>query len=90
MYFYDESKIGVKFAREIKEQCDLKNVRSICISTDGPTPFTKRECDSSIQFILAKSLCMNVTKHKLVPKHEVVTEVPNVTDFSLLPCMLDI
>lgn len=89
VYFHDEAKIGVKFAREIKEQNDIKNVRSICISTDGPTPFTKRECDSSIQFFLAKTLCMNVTKHRLVPKHEAVTEVPNVTDVSLLPSMLD-
>ena len=87
VYISTEDKVGVRFARHIVEQSG-NDVKVICVSTGGPTPFTRKECDErSIQFISALRLCTNVTKHALVPKHTVVTDCKYATD--LLPKMLE-
>ena len=68
-----EEKVGVKFARQILET----GKPSVVVSPEGATPFTKRECEGKpIQFLFARDVCVNVTKHHLVPKHEVVHDVP--------------
>ena len=64
-----EDKVGVKFARQIIEA----GKPAIVVSPEGATPFTKRECEGKpLQFLLARDVCVNVTQHHLVPKHEVV------------------
>jgi len=45
----------------------------IIVSLEGPTAFTKKEAENNypnIQFFLFQQLCVNITKHALVPKHE--------------------
>lgn len=69
VYFSPEDRVGVKFARTISANPERK---VICISFDGPTPFTKRECDG-VQFFLAKSLYTNRMRHCLVPSHRKVS-----------------
>lgn len=70
VYIHGDEKIGVKYARGLLER--LGEVTDIVVvSTEGPTPFTRKECDGHrLQFFLAKELCFNVSRHKLVPKHE--------------------
>jgi DNA-directed RNA polymerase subunit H (RpoH/RPB5) len=73
-----EEKVGVKLARQILDA----GKPAVVVSPEGATPFTKRECEGKpIQFLLARDMCVNVTKHHLVPKHEVVAadEVPTQT-----------
>ena len=66
VFMCTEDKAGVKFVRSILED----NNFVICISVEGPTPFTKKEADETrIQFMSCSRLCTNVTKHQLVPKH---------------------
>ncbi len=84
VYICDENKVGVKYLRSVIEKSP--NAKRIVVSLDGPTPFTRRE-STDVQFMFAKDLCFNVTKHKLVPKHEVVDNHPIASN--LLPKILD-
>lgn len=69
VYVHSEERVSVKAARAILERSD--GVRAIVVSVEGPTPFTRRECDGQlIQFFTARELCVNVSRHSLVPKHE--------------------
>ena len=43
------------------------------VSLHGPTPFTRKECNPQVEFFTYKQLFINITKHSLVPKHELVT-----------------
>ena len=84
VYLHNEDRIGVKFIR------GLPTDRSILIvSIEGTTPFTRKECeDRKVQFMFARELCYNITKHQLVPKFEVVSTPPNGVELSQLPKML--
>jgi len=81
VYFHNEERIGVKQLRlwnEIHADCNV-----IIVSLEGPTAFTKKEADQNyenIQFFLFKDLCVNITKHAIVPKHELLdtTEVQKI------------
>ena len=73
------------------EQCEAGEGETwgVVISVDGPTPFAKRECDGKrIQFLSARRMYTNVTKHSLVPKHEVVDAPPSGVDRERLPLLL--
>lgn len=88
VYIHCEEKVGVKFARQVLEVSEAQGVNTIIVSTEGVTPFTKKECDDKrMQFMLAKELYCNVTKHHLVPKHEVV--VDHGFDLQCLPKLLE-
>jgi DNA-directed RNA polymerase subunit H (RpoH/RPB5) len=76
VFICPEERIGVKYARSVVDVL-AKGVCVIFISIEGPTPFTRKEFMSEhIQFILAKAMCVNITKHSLVPKHEVMKSPP--------------
>lgn len=66
VYICVDDKVGVKYARSIAEGARRCNI--LCISKDGPTPFTKKEC-GGIQFMLCRQLFVNPMRHRLVPKH---------------------
>lgn len=88
IYISDDDKVGVKFARIVIEKSQRNHI--IVVSLEGATPFTRKECDGhSIQFMMAKDLCFNVTKHSLVPKHEVVEQPPGKLSKDQLPRILD-
>jgi DNA-directed RNA polymerase subunit H (RpoH/RPB5) len=75
VFVHTEEKVGVKFARTIVEQSDDK--LAVCVSIDGPTAFTRNEFQNRpIQFMSCKSLCVNVTRHELVPKHRLLEGDP--------------
>lgn len=71
VFFHNEERIGVKQLRLWNEA--HPDSQLIIISLEGPTAFTKKEADQSypnIQFFSYQNLCVNITKHSLVPKHE--------------------
>lgn len=70
VYFNTDERVGVKQLRNWIEVCEGANI--IVISLDGPTAFTKREAETNypnVQFFLYRDLCVNITRHMLVPKH---------------------
>lgn len=73
VFLHTEDRVGVKFARAVLEAHGDK--KAVCVSIDGPTPFTRHEFESrAMQFMTCKSLCSNVTQHQLVPRHRLVAE----------------
>ena len=62
----------------------------VVVSTDGPTPFTRKECEGKpVQFLLARQVCVNVTKHHLVPRHVRVDHPPDGMTPDDLPKMFE-
>lgn len=83
VYLHAEERVGVKFARQVVEECREEEATcgALIVSTEGPTPFTRRECEGKgVQFMLASELCVTLVDHCLVPKHE------RVADVGQLPC----
>ena len=74
-FFHNEERIGVKQMRTWYENHIGGDL--IIVSLEGPTAFTKKEAEhnyKNIQFFCYQNLCVNVTKHSLVPKHEKMTK----------------
>ena len=91
IYMSDDDKVGVKYARQLLEKKINAHFQVIIVSTDGPTPFARKEGDGhDVQFMTAKNLCFNVTQHALVPKHEVVEKPPNGLRCEQLPRILEV
>lgn len=89
VYFHHEERVGVKFVRALLEESEREGVKVVCLSIDGPTPFTKKECDGKlIQFLSMATMCNNVTKHFLVPKHVPLFEYSK-EDSANLPKIFD-
>lgn len=89
VYLHFEEKVGVKLVRVLLEESERNGVHVVSVSIDGPTPFTKKECEGkSIQFLTTKYMCNNVTKHKLVPKHVSLPSYPE-EEKAHLPKMFD-
>lgn len=86
VYLHREDRVGVKFVRAVLDATEA-DARVLIVSPDGPTPFTRKECDARVQFMHAAALCYNVTRHRLVPRH-VVAEPPPGTR-GCLPHILD-
>lgn len=88
VYVHGDEKVGVKFARQLVEQSEDADL--VIVSLEGPTPFTRKECEGRrVQFLLARDVCFNVTHHHLVPKHEVVPCPPFDLTPDQLPRILD-
>ena len=80
VFFHNEERVGVKQLRTWVENSVADVI--IVISLDGPTAFTKKEAEqhyAHVQFFMFRDVCINITKHCLVPKHE------KITDMSQLP-----
>lgn len=87
VYVHAEDRVGVKFARQVMERArEAGQELTVVVSVEGATPFTRKECGDAIQFFQARDLCVNVTRHELVPKHDVVDAEPH--DPAHLPKML--
>lgn len=91
VYLCMEDRVGVRVGRALVDANKECNHCILVVSTDGPTPCTRKEFEGSIQFILAKELCYNVTRHGLVPRHEAVGEdaLPPGCLVDQLPRILD-
>jgi len=77
IYFHNEDRVGVKQLRSWVESSTADNV--IVVSLEGPTAFTRKEAETQcphVRFFLFSQLCVNITKHSLVPKHEKVSALP--------------
>ena len=91
VYLYrDEARVGIKYARTVYDYCTEHDATAVVISLDGPTPFAKRRFeDGMLQFFTINDLCVNITRHVLVPVHERVEDLPpHVTTKQDLPLML--
>ena len=67
----------MKYARSVLDDCQSRESRAVVVSVDGPTPFTRKECDGKpIQFFLARDVCVDIVDHCLVPLHEAVSDPP--------------
>lgn len=74
VFFHNEDRVGVKQLRSWVETTQADGV--IIVSLEGPTAFTRREAEQNyphVQFFSFRELCVNITKHVLVPKHEKVS-----------------
>lgn len=90
VYVHAEDKVGIKYARAVVEHLSHPSDKAIIVSLDGPTPFTRKECDDGrVQFMLAKDLCVNKTKHVLVPRHVPVDAPPPGVRREDLPKILE-
>lgn len=75
VYFHNEDRVGVKALRQWIESSVADAI--IVVSLDGPTAFTRKEAEHNcpqVQFFLFRDLCVNITRHTLVPKHERISE----------------
>ena len=75
VYFHNEERVGVKQLRSWVETSTADNI--IVISLDGPTAFTRKEAEQNyrqVQFFCFRDMCVNITRHTLVPKHEKIPE----------------
>lgn len=87
VFLLSEERVGVKVARAILEQLGKDRV-AVIVSVDGPTPFTRRECEGkAVEFFTARELVVNVTHHALVPAHQIDTECTIAPE--LLPIVLE-
>ena len=82
-----EDRVGVKFARNVLESA--QGGKCIIVSIDGPTPFTRKECNT-VQFFTAIEMCKNVTHHCLVPQHTRIeaSQLPGGMHVDRLPRLL--
>lgn len=88
IYIFDEMKVGVKAIKDILDivfEKDLKHI--ICVYKNEITTFARQYLEQvclenkiRIEQFSFKDLTFNVTKHQLVPKHEIIssTEVLNL------------
>lgn len=74
-----EERVGIKYARSILDGEDAAEGGVVIVSLEGPTPYTRREC-ASIQFMSVRDLCVNKSRHVLVPRHERVEKAPVETE----------
>lgn len=78
VYLYPEERVSVKWLRQVLE-AEAGGTALVVVSPDGPTPFARKECDVQghpVQFLSAREVCVNVTKHHLVPRHAIVAAPP--------------
>ena len=71
VHFHNEERVGVKQLRAWTENAG--NDAIIVVSLDGPTSFTRKEAEEknpNVSFFLFRDLCVNITRHELVPRHE--------------------
>lgn len=74
VFFHNEDRVGVKQLRSWVESSNADNI--VVVSYEGPTAFTRKESENNytqVQFFLFRDLCVNITKHVLVPRHEKVS-----------------
>lgn len=70
VFFHNEERVGVKQIRAWIENMECDSI--IVVSLEGPTAFTRKEVEnnrSSVQFFSYRDLCVNITRHCLVPQH---------------------
>ena len=87
VFFRMDDKVGVKTVRTIMESA-TEGVKTIIVSVEGPTPFTRKEWSKRVQFLTYSQLTVNITKHALVPRHELCAQPPTA-DVHKYPKILD-
>lgn len=84
VFFHNEDRVGVKQLRAWCEQSSSQTL--IIVSLEGPTSFTRKETEQyerNVHFFTFKELCVNITRHALVPKHEKVNSEEKTTNLFL-------
>ena len=84
-----EDRLGVRLTRTLLEEADNLDVL-ILVSIEGPTPFARKECNlHRVQFFTAAKMCVNVTRHALVPRHTQISSPPLGIEVDCLPKLLE-
>ena len=79
VFFHNEDRVGVKQLRMWVESSNADRI--IVVSLEGPTSFTKRDADTNypqVQFFSFRAVCVTITKHKMVPRHEKLSDKSQV------------
>lgn len=77
--FHLEERVAIRAIRDLVESADEFD-RTIVVSVEGPTSFARRELAQAeaqqrhFQFFRYAELCVNVSRHALVPRHERVAD----------------
>ena len=88
LYIPQEDKVGIKASRVFIDYSSDASV--VVVSIDGPTPVSKKECEGKdIQFLSARDMCVNRSRHFLVPRHTRVDAPPDGLQKESLPRILD-
>ena len=75
VFFHNEERVGVKHVRARVEA--LPGDAIVFVSLAGPTSFTRKEVEQSyphVHFFTFQQVCVNITRHHMVPRHERMTE----------------
>ena len=71
VYVHNEERIGVKAVRAVVQAAPAKAI--LWVSADGPTSVARKEAAVlNVQFMPLKTVCYNISRHVLVPKHVAV------------------
>lgn len=78
VFIASDDKVGIKQMRALKQRYESGTL--ILISTEGPTPFTRKELITEdplgrVQFFCMAELMNNITRHHLVPEHRKLEQV---------------
>lgn len=79
VYFSDEEKLSLKSLKTLLENTYNQGIfHLIVVLREGISPAAKKfaqDCESlTITIFVEKELLFNITKHKLVPKHRIISE----------------
>ena len=91
VYFTQESKVGVKTLRRVRSECRAAGAaRLLLVTREGLTHFAARELladDGLVVEIFRKAeLSFNVTKHRLVPPHRLLSPAERARVLAELGC----
>lgn len=84
VYVHTEDRVGIKWIRGV-----IADAALIVVSVDGPTVFARKECERMrVQFLIAREVYENVTRHAYFSKHERVDAPPEGVTVAQLPRIL--
>lgn len=76
-YLTKYDKISIKDINEVYSNCQKENINHVIIVGKTITPAAKKEalaCDIEMEIFFEKELQFNITKHKLVPIHKILSK----------------
>lgn len=93
IFFLGTDRVAVRDLRAIADETTPYDL-CVLLSGDGPTAFTRKEAAAlssvRVQFFRYRDLCVNITRHHLVPKHTrcAPSPRPSLPPSSALPKLL--
>lgn len=92
VFFLGTDRVAVRDLRAIVDETTTPYDIIVLLSGDGPTAFARKEAAAlstvRVQFFRYRDLCVNITRHHLVPKHTRCAETSSLPPRSALPKLL--